>query len=523
MSAGPSLAKGAGGAESSGSAPAADRAHRNRWYVLAVIATAQLMVMLDGTIVQIALPSAQQSLHMSDTNRQWMVTAYALAFGGLLLVGGRLADRFGRGRTFLVGLVGFAAVSAVGGAAPDTGTLIAARALQGVFAALLSPATVSLLTTTFTDTKERAKAFGLFSGIVGSGAAIGLIVGGVLTEYAGWRWCLYVNVPLAVAVTALGVATLPRDRGHRDISLDPTGAVLGCLGPVALVYGLSEAPGRGWDSALVIGLLAVSAVLICAFLFSQTRIRQPLLPLHVVTERTRAGSFLGAALLNFGMMGISLFATYHLQTVMHYEPLKAGLAFLPMVGAVMVVATQVVARVMGRVPTRWLVGPGLAFTAAGVWMFTTLSEHSSYLFGVLPAWLLLGVGMGLSYSPTTHASLAGVAERDAGAVSAFQTTARQVGGAIGLALSNTLAADAAASYFTRHRHQGAPADLILKSVVHGSASAAWWVSGVLVVGAVVCTAMIDADPRRAQEGGTAPRVESGPAVDHRGPAPSPGT
>ncbi|MFE6895122.1 DHA2 family efflux MFS transporter permease subunit [Streptomyces sp. NPDC057694] len=474
---------------------AADRNHRNRWYVLVVIATAQLMVMLDGTIVQIALPSVQQSLHMSDANRQWMITAYALAFGGLLLIGGRLADRYGRGRTFLVGLIGFALVSAIGGAAPNTETLIAARALQGVFAAILSPATVSLLTTSFTETKDRAKAFGLFSGIVGSGAAIGLIIGGVLTEYAGWRWCLYVNVPIAIAVTALGIATLPRDRGHRDINLDMIGAVLGCLGPVALVYGLSEAPERGWNSPLVVGLLTASVVLIGAFLFSQTRIRQPLLPLRVVVERTRAGAFLGAALLNFGMLGISLFATYHLQLVMHYKPLKAGLAFLPMVGAVMVVATQVVARVMGRIPTRWLVGPGLAFTAAGVWMFTTLSEDSSYLFGVLPAWLLLGIGMGLSYSPTTHASLAGVAERDSGAVSAFQTTARQIGGAIGLALSNTLAASAAASYFADHKGQGGQDELLIRSIVHGSASAAWWVSGILLIGTVICTIMINADPR----------------------------
>ncbi|WP_416531653.1 DHA2 family efflux MFS transporter permease subunit [Streptomyces coelicoflavus] len=492
---------------------AAERNHRNRWYVLAVIATAQLMVMLDGTIVQIALPSVQQSLHMSDTNRQWMVTAYALAFGGLLLIGGRLADRFGRGRTFLVGLVGFAVVSALGGAAPNTETLITARALQGVFAAILSPATVSLLTTTFTSTKERAKAFGLFSGVVGSGAAIGLIVGGVLTEYAGWRWCLYVNVPIAVAVTALGIATLPRDRGHRDVSLDAIGAVLGCLGPLALVYALSEAPDRGWDSPLVAGLLAASVVLIGAFLLSQTRIRQPLLPLRVVAERTRAGSFLGAALLNFGMMGISLFATYHLQIVMHYKPLKAGFAFLPMVGAVMVTATQVVARVMGRVPTRWLVGPGLAFTAAGVWMFTTLSEDSSYLFGVLPAWLLLGIGMGLSYSPTTHASLAGVAERDSGAVSAFQTTARQVGGAIGLALSNTLAADAAASYYADHKGQGAQGELLVRSIVHGSAAAAWWVSGILLIGTVACTIMINADPRKVRQGTADADADGAPGTD----------
>lgn len=258
----------------------------------------------------------------------------------------------------------------------------------------------------------------------------------------------------------------------------------------------------------MIGLLATSVVLIGAFLVSQVLIRQPLLPLRVVAERTRSGSFLGAALLNFGMMGISLFATYHLQMVMHYKPLKAGFAFLPMVGAVMVTATQVVARVMGRIPTRWLVGPGLAFTAAGVWMFTTLSEDSSYLFGVLPAWLLLGIGMGLSYSPTAHASLAGVAERDSGAVSAFQTTARQIGGAIGLALSNTLAASAAASYYADHKGQGG---LLTKSIVHGTAAAAWWVSGILVIGTIICTIMINADPRKPRQ--ATADVEAAPDTD----------
>lgn len=506
----------------SGNGALSERDHRNRWYVLAAIATAQLMVMLDGTIVQIALPSAQQSLGMSNSDRQWMVTAYALAFGGLLLVGGRLADRFGRGRTFLIGLIGFAVVSAVGGAAPSAGALIAARALQGVFAAILSPATVSLLTTTFTDTKERGKAFGLFSGVVGSGAALGLIVGGVLTEYAGWRWCLYVNVPIALGVAALGIATLPRGRGHRSTVIDPLGAVLGCLGPVALVYGLSEAPERGWRSPLVLGMLGASVVLIAAFVYSQARVSRPLLPLRVVAERTRAGSFLGAALLNFGMMGISLFATYHLQIVMHYEPLKAGVAFLPMVGAVMVTATQVVARLMGRVPVRWLVGPGLALTAAGVWMFTTLSPDSSYLFGVLPAWLLLGVGMGLSYSPTTHASLAGVEERDSGAVSAFQTTARQIGGAIGLALGNTLAASAAASYVADHRGSMPSARLTAESIVHGSAAAAWWVSGMLLVGTVLCSVLIDSDPRKKSPAGAtevgAPDGRRRRAYRHRAPS-----
>lgn len=263
----------------------------------------------------------------------------------------------------------------------------------------------------------------------------------------------------------------------------------------------------------MIGLLATSVVLIGAFLISQVLIRQPLLPLRVVAERTRSGSFLGAALLNFGMMGISLFATYHLQMVMHYKPLKAGFAFLPMVGAVMVTATQVVARVMGRIPTRWLVGPGLAFTAAGVWMFTTLSEDSSYLFGVLPAWLLLGIGMGLSYSPTAHASLAGVAERDSGAVSAFQTTARQIGGAIGLALSNTLAASAAASYYADHKGQGAQDGLLTKSIVHGTATAAWWVSGVLLIGTIVCTIMINADPRKARQATADAGTDAAPDTD----------
>lgn len=291
-----------------------------RWWGLVVIALAQLMVVLDATIVNIALPSAQRDLGMSDGNRQWVITAYTLAFGGLLLLGGRVADLVGRKRTFVIGLVGFAAASALGGAATGSGMLFAARALQGVFAALLAPSALSLLTTTFTDPKERGKAFGIYGALAGSGSAIGFIVGGLLTEYLNWRWCLYVNVPIAVAAV-IGALVLLHDRpGHAGARLDVPGVLLGCGGLVAIVYGFSEAQPRGWSDALVLTLLVGGVVLLAAFVWWQSRTPMPLLPLHIVKDRNRAGCFLTMGLAVIGMFGLFLFMTYYLQVVLAYSP-----------------------------------------------------------------------------------------------------------------------------------------------------------------------------------------------------------
>lgn len=291
-----------------------------RWWALVIIALAQLMVVLDATIVNIALPSAQSDLNMSDGNRQWVITAYTLAFGGLLLLGGRIADLVGRKRTFIFGLIGFAAASALGGAATGSGMRFAARALQGVFAAVLAPSALSLLTTTFTDPKERGKAFGIYGALAGSGSAIGFILGGVLTEYLNWRWCLYVNVPIAV-IAVFGAFALLHDRpGNTGARLDVPGALMGCGGLVAIVYGFSEAESRGWTDSLVLGLFAAGLVLLTTFVWWQTRAPSPLLPLHIVKDRNRAGCFLTMGLAVIGMFGMFLFMTYYLQVILGYSP-----------------------------------------------------------------------------------------------------------------------------------------------------------------------------------------------------------
>ncbi len=305
-----------------GEGTASADADPRRWWGLVVIALAQLMVVLDATIVNIALPSAQRDLGMSDANRQWVITAYTLAFGGLLLLGGRIADLVGRKRTFVIGLIGFAAASALGGAAVGPAMLFGARALQGVFAAVLAPSALSLLTTTFTDPRERGKAFGIYGALAGSGAAVGFIVGGVLTEFLNWRWCLFVNIPIAV-VAVTGALVLLRDRpGHADVRLDVPGVVLGCGGLVALVYGFSEAQPRGWSDPLVLALFAAGVVLLGIFVWWQTRAPVPLLPLHIIRDRNRAGCFLTMMLAVIGMFGLFLFMTYYLQVILDYSPCR---------------------------------------------------------------------------------------------------------------------------------------------------------------------------------------------------------
>ncbi|MGW1883379.1 MFS transporter [Streptomyces sp. NPDC001970] len=468
----------------------------SRWKALVFIALAQLMVVLDATIVNIALPSAQQDLGISDGNRQWVITAYALAFGGLLLFGGRIADLWGRKRTFVVGLLGFAAASAVGGAATGEAMLLGSRALQGAFGALLAPAALSLLAVTFTDAKERAKAFGIYGAIAGGGGAVGLILGGFLTEYLDWRWTFYVNIPFAVVAAAGAYFVIREPAGGRNRSpLDIPGVILSTLGLVALVYGFTRAEADGWSDSMTIGLFVASTVLLAAFVFTESKVRSPLLPLRVLTERNRGGVYLSLGLAIIAMFGLFLFLTYYLQVVKGYSPVKTGFAFLPMIAGMITGSTQIGARLMTRVPPRRLMGPGFLVAATGMLLLTQLEIGSSYAGLILPAQLLLGLGMGTAFMPAMSLSTHGVEARDAGVASAMVNTSQQVGGAIGTALLNTIAASATTSYIAAHAAGAtgpqAQQTLQMQGLVHGYASAIWWAVGILVAASAIAFTFIN--------------------------------
>ncbi|MFG2324385.1 MFS transporter [Streptomyces sp. NPDC048568] len=477
----------------SGEPAAPTDADPRRWWGLVVIALAQLMVVLDATIVNIALPSAQRDLGMSDGNRQWVITAYTLAFGGLLLLGGRVADLVGRKRTFVVGLIGFAAASAFGGAATTPAMLFGARALQGVFAALLAPSALSLLSTTFSDPRERAKAFGIYGTLAASGAAAGFIVGGVLTEYLNWRWCLYVNIPFAVAAV-IGACTLLHDRpGHGDARLDVPGVLLGCGGLVALVYGFGEAQPRGWSDPLVLALFAVAVVLLTAFVWWQTRAPMPLLPLHIIRDRNRAGCMVTMMLAVIGMFGMFLFMTYYLQVVLAYSPLMTGLAFLPMTASILTGSTQISARLLPRVGPRMLMVPGMLLASGGMVILTQMTVDSAYASEILPALILMGLGMGLTFMPVFSTATAGVAPRDSGVTSATVNTSQQIGGSIGTALLNTIATGTSASYIASHLTDPTRrAQVVREGIVHGYTVAIWVAAGIMLLAALAAGLMVTA-------------------------------
>ncbi|MGW0737638.1 MFS transporter [Streptomyces sp. NPDC002851] len=495
-----------------------------RWWGLVVIALAQLMVVLDATIVNIALPSAQRDLGMSDGNRQWVITAYTLAFGGLLLLGGRIADLVGRKRTFVIGLIGFAGASALGGAAAGPGMLFGARALQGIFAAVLSPSALSLLTTTFTDPKERGKAFGIYGAMAGGGSAIGLLAGGLLTEYLNWRWCLYVNVPIAL-IAVLGGLTMLRDRpGHAGARLDVPGVLLGCGGLVALVYACSEAEPRGWTDPLVLTLFAVAVVLLSAFVWWQKRAPKPLLPLHILRDRNRAGCFLTMGLATIGMFAVFLFLTYYMQLVLGYSPIRTGLAFLPMTAAIITGSTQVAARLLHHVPPRALMAPGMLTAALGLTLLTRLTPDGGYASHVLPGMLLAGFGMGLTFMPVFATATAGIAPQDAGVTSATVNTAQQVGGSIGTALLNTIATTTTTTYVATHLRDPADrAEVVREGVVHGFTVAIWWAAGIILLGSLVAALMVTARAPKHTPSEPPPGAALGPGPPPGlGPGPAPG-
>jgi EmrB/QacA subfamily drug resistance transporter len=454
------------------------------------------MVVLDTTIMIIALPTAQHSLGFSNADRQWVVTAYTLGFGGLLLLGGRISDIIGPKRTLMVGVVGFAVASALGGASQTTVMLIGARGLQGMFGALLAPSVLSLLTTTFTDPHERGRAFGIYASIAIAGAAFGLILGGFLTEYLSWRWCLYVNLPIAAIVGIGAFVKIPKRSGHAGVRLDIPGVILGCGGLVVLVFGLGEAATVGWGSLRVVGPLVTAAVLLALFVLVQATVSGPLLPLRILANRNRGGSFLTIILAVLGMYGTFLFLTYLLQTVDHFSPLKTGVAFLPLMIVNGLAATQLASRLMPYVRTRLLIVPGLLIAAVAVALLTQLTPDSSYVSHVLPAEVLLGLGLGLALVPCISTATNNAEPRDVGITSATTNSSQQIGASIGTALLNTIAAIETSAYLRSHTRSP---NLAAQATVHGFAVASAWAAGSLCLGAIVGGILITAHPGNEKE------------------------
>ncbi|AUG29601.1 MFS transporter [Microbacterium hominis] len=500
----------------SSSPEAAAAAHSSRrWLTLAVVALAQLMVVLDATVVNIALPAAQADLQFSDGDRQWIITAYSLAFGSLLLLGGRLSDLIGRKRAFIIGLLGFALASALGGMADTFGLLVFARALQGAFGALLAPTALAVLTTTFTDPKERGRAFGVFGAIAGAGGAIGLLLGGILTEDLSWRWNLYINDVIAV-IAVIGaiffVHTIPRTGPRPKLDVPGTVLVSGAL--FALVYGFAHAETDGWDAPLTWGMLTASGVLLVAFVLWQRRAAHPLLPLRIVLDRNRAAAYSSILIAGAGMFGIFLFVTYYLQTTLGYSPIQTGLSFLPMI-AMLVLSAQLSTNIfLPRFGPKTMVPIGMLLAMSGMVLLTFLDRSSVYAANVLPALMLLGLGMGSIMPPSIQTATLGVDREFAGVASAMVNTSQQVGGSIGTALLNTLAATAAADFVAAHTP--VTPDVLADAAIHSYATAYWWGAGAFGLGALISAVAFRRKGAAAagDAGAPAPDAASEPVLAH---------
>jgi EmrB/QacA subfamily drug resistance transporter len=461
-----------------------------RWSILAVVIIAQLMVVLDASIVTIALPSAQKALHISVANRQWVITAYTLAFGGLLLLGGRIADFGGRKRMFGVGLVGFALASALGGLAVDQAMLFGARALQGAFAALMAPAALSILTITFqSDPGERAKAFGAYGAVSGAGGAIGVLAGGVLTQYVSWRWCLLVNVPIALLAAVAASRVVHESRAEGTTRYDLPGAFLSTAGLVSLVYGFTKASSDGWAAGVTLFFLSLAVLLLAAFVLVETRSRHPLLPLRVVAERNRGGSFLASFLTGAGLFAMFVFLSYYMQGVLHYSALKAGVAFLPFAFGIIFAAgasSTLVPRIGPRIPMT----AGLLVGAVGLAWLTQIGVHTSFWAYVFGPQILMSMGLGLAFPAMSSTALVNVSDKDSGVASALVNTTQQIGGSLGTALLNTVAATATASYVQAH----GPA-FLSAGLVHGYSVAFALGAGMLVLAALASAVLVKDRPR----------------------------
>lgn len=452
-----------------------------RWWTLALVATAQLLVVLDGTIVNIALPSADSELGLGEANRHWVITAYLLTFGGLLLIGGRVSSSIGHRRAFVIALIGFAIPSLVGGLAWNAEVLIAARALQGAFAALLAPAALSLLAMTFTDPRETGRAFGVFAAVGAAGSAIGLLLGGALTDVASWRWCLFINVPIAVLI-AIGAALIPGVAPAKQSGrIDVLGALFSAGGIAAIVIGISQLDGQQVSVPVVTALIGGGLVLLIAFVFVERAAPNPILPLTILKSSARAGSFISIALMFLAMFGFYLFMSYYMQAQLGYSPLNAGLVLLIHAAAALLGSMVIAGRLLGRVPPATLVVSGLLAAAAGLAVLVFLNAASTNVMAVylVPAMVLTGLGMGLVITATASMATEGVAVHEIGAASAAYNASQQLGAAIGVALLNTVAVISSAAYRTSGAASGDG------DIIHGYTTALAGSAGVLVAAAIL--------------------------------------
>ena len=454
----------------------------NRWRSLFTIALSQLMVVLDSSIVNIAIPSAKKDLGITDVNQQWVVTAYTLAFGSLLLIGGRVGDYMGRKKALIIGLLGFASASALGGVAATQAMLFGSRALQGVFGALLAPAALALISETFKDPKERAKAFGVMGAISGGGAAIGLILGGTLTEFFSWRWCLGVNVPIAIVASLLAAKFIKESKAEGDKTYDIPGAVTASAGLFSLTYGFNEAASNGWGSAKTLTYFIAAAILLTAFFVIESKVKNPMLPLRVLEDRNRAGSYLGSLSIGAGLFSMFLFLGLFFQVVLQYSPLRSGFAFLPFTGGI-ILAAGISSNLLPKFGPRPLMIPGLLVSASGLLWLSRLTPTSDYLTHVVPSLVLMSVGMAFVFIPLMTTALHNVNHHDTGVASAMINTSQQIGGSLGTALLNTVAATAATNYITSHQEMGQTVKLF--AMVHGFDSAFKVGATLLIVGAII--------------------------------------
>jgi EmrB/QacA subfamily drug resistance transporter len=476
-----------------------------RSLVLVVVAVAQLMVVLDATVVNIALPSAQHALGFSNNDRQWVVTCYALAFGSLLLLGGRIGDMFNRKRVLITGLAGFAVASAIGGASVSFPMLAAARTLQGAFGALLAPAALGILTSTFTDQRERGRAFAVYGAVSSGGAGVGLILGGVLTEYLSWRYTLYVNLIFAAVAIAGTLAYIRAGRPATRPRLDWPGTVLASAGLFLIVFGFSRAEIAGWTAPLTIVCLVAGPLLLIAFVLTERLSTHPLLPLRVILDRTRGGSYAVLGLTGIALFGVFLFLTYYLQLVKGYSPVTSGLLFLPFVGGILVSSTASSTVALPRVGPRALIASGMLLGAGGTAYLTQLTVTSSYAATVLPATIIMGLGFGIIFAVTINTATAGVRQQDAGVASALVNTMQQVGGSIGLSALSTVALTATASYLTAH-HTGPLAPAV--AATHGFTTAFTVSAAILGAGVIVAIVLLPSRHRLAE---VRPSAEPTPA------------